>query len=459
MRLEGASLQSGDVVMCVIHNDIKSVANILACWLLGCSVCPLDPSIPTDVMAQIAKESRARVSIKPSGEVEVVGDAEVHGRRAMIRMRRPRRVTGSDLALIIFTSGSSGLPKGVLLSHFNVMSALRSISSYLRLQSDDRILCIPPLFFDYGLYQLLLTMFDGCSLVMTGRLTSTAMMPKLLEQVRPTVLPVVPALAAGLARLLKSLGRTAASVRLVTNTGGHLSASTIAALTAAFTAARILPMYGLTECKRALYYDSDRYPGRIDCVGISMVGLEAVVFVDDERTRTMREARNGEVGELYIRGPSVMQGYHLEHSGAGARLLAGSYRDDNWLATGDLFCTDGDGLLYFRGRAKTLIKQGGYCIYPRDLEQMVERNASIITCRVIGRQEESGDESAVLFVQVATGMTKEERKRLITDIRQAISRTISPREIHFIEEWPATSNGKIDVRALGVLANDLKGGT
>ena len=451
-RLRALDLGAGDVVMVRVYNEVTAVAALMAAWLNACCVCPLDPDTPPEVQAMIAREARAKAIIHADGHIEMLprDEADAPLQRRLIRLRRPARVTGVDLAMVIFTSGSSGQPKGVMLSHQNVMTALRSLSAYLGLREQDRILSIPPLFFDYGLYQLLLTLFDGCSLALNGRQTSVVMLLQQVEQLSPTILPVVPALASGLARMFTTVKKTARGVRLITNTGGHLSDKTIEELGVAFPGARIMPMYGLTESKRALFLDRERYPGRSACVGRAMPGLEAVVVVHDGDTA--RIAQPSEVGELYVRGPSVMQGYHSSDASGGARIEAGAYRDDNWLATGDLFSMDGDGLAYFRGRTKVLIKQGGYCIYPRDVEAMAESLADIVTARVVSRQESNGDESAVLFAQIDPAMDREGRKRLLEQLKQLIPRTLMPREVRFLEDWPATPNGKIDAKALVSLA-------
>ena len=453
--LKEAGVLPGEVVIIESYNDLNAVAYILGTWLMGCAVCPMDPDTPAEVKAVIARESGARVRVQ--ADASIIRNPDVQKKPEIIQLRRPKRITGSDLALFIFTSGSSGAPKGVILSHQNVMSALRSISRYLKLRSDDRILCVPPLFFDYGLYQLLLTIFNECSLILNGKQNSAVMLLKMIEQTQPTVLPVVPALAAGLARMFGVVGKTSAQVRLITNTGGHLTESTIQALGTAFPDARIVPMYGLTESKRALFLDTDLYPGRITSVGQAMPALEAVVMIEPDDGGTPREALPHEVGELYVRGSSVMQGYHRVDSASGVRLLAGNYRDDNWLATGDLFARDEDGLFYFRGRSKTLIKQGGYCISPRDIEILSETHEQIIAARVVGRNEENGDESAILFVQLPHSPDKETKKKIIADLKVMIHKTLMPREVHFIDEWPATPNGKIDAKALVEMAKNPKG--
>ncbi|MGP8431869.1 class I adenylate-forming enzyme family protein [Paraburkholderia fungorum] len=443
-QLREAGVRGGGVVVVEAYNTLQAVESMLAVWLLGCAVCPVDPDAPATVKALIAREAKADASVTVNGELILHSD--VDGASGLIELRRPIRVTGPDLALVIFTSGSSGVPKGVLLSHENVMSALRAISTYLQLQPGDQILCVPPLFFDYGLYQLLLAMFNGCALTLNDRHTSAVMILKLIESSKATVLPVVPALAAALAKMLGVVGKQGPQVRLVTNTGGHLTQTAIAALRGAFPNATVMPMYGLTECKRAFYLDVSRFDAQSGAVGRPMPGLEARVLVND--AGNLREAASNEVGELYVRGVSVMQGYQSVDASEGARIVAGGYRADNWLATGDLFSVDEQHLFHFRGRTKSLIKQGGYCISPADVERIAEAHTDIVAARVVARAEESGDESAVLFLQAGNELSAPRKKQIVAELKQMIHKTLMPREVQFVEEWPATPNGKIDQRVL-----------
>jgi long-chain acyl-CoA synthetase len=443
-QLHAAGLRGGGIVVIEACNTLLAVEGMLALWLLGCAVCPVDPAAPTEVKVLIIREAGACASITADGALSLHPESTTA--TCLIALRRPARVTGPDLALVIFTSGSSGVPKGVLLSHENVMSALRAISTYMQLQTQDRILCVPPLFFDYGLYQLLLTIFSGCSLMLNDRHVSSVMILKLIESSRTTVLPVVPALAAGLAKMLRALGKQGPHVRLITNTGGHLTQSAIAALGSAFPNATVMPMYGLTECKRALFVDTTRFDVHGGSVGRPMPGLDAHVLVHEKGK--LREANTDEVGELYVRGGSVMQGYRPVDAGGGARLVGGTYRADNWLATGDLFSVCVQQLFHFRGRSKSLIKQGGYCILPADIERIAETHTDIVAARVVGREEESGDESAILFVQTGTELSTLQRNQLVADLKHMIHNTLMPRTVQFVEEWPATANGKIDQHAL-----------
>lgn len=449
-RLVATGVEHGDVVIVEGRNTVAACAWLLAVWLRGAVACPVDPDSPETTRDMIVLASGAQAVAGEDGSLRPV----LRDRPApLIRLHRPRRTTGGDLALMVFTSGSSGAPKGVMLTHAAVMSALRAIAGYLRIDASDRILTIPPLFFDYGLYQLLLSLFTGAALILNGKRTGAVAVAQLVDAARPTVLPVVPALASAIARIMEAGGRVNDAVRLVTNTGGHLSDSAIAALEARLPAARIVPMYGLTESKRALWLDRERWPHAAGSVGVAMPGLAACVAV--EGPDGLREAAPGETGELMVRGGSVMQGY-VGGESTGARLIPGRWRDDNWLATGDLFSVDADGLHWFRGRAKALIKQGGFCLCPREIEALAEGVDGVAEAAVVARMEESGDESAVLFLHPSAPLDAAGRKALAAAVAAAIPRTLRPRATAFVEAWPATPNGKIDRAALAAMARDAR---
>jgi long-chain acyl-CoA synthetase len=443
--LLASEMRAGDVVIVEAVNTLPTIAMLLALWELGGVICPIDPECPPHVRALVAEESGALFTVTQEGEVQKLA----RGRsRPLVTLRRPKRITGVDLALMIFTSGSSGRPKGVVLTHANMMSALRAICGFLKITKEDRILAIPPFFFDYGLYQILFALMTGAELIVANEHRSVAKLAPILAQVEPTILPVVPALASGLGRMLEISKRNVPSVRLVTNTGGHLSEATMDLLARIVPNARMVPMYGLTECKRALYCDRGLYPDAADCVGVAMPGLDVAVVAEGP-DGSLYEAATGEVGELWVRGTSVMQEYRgMAAAGEGARLIPGRYRADNWLATGDLFRRDDRGLLVFKGRAKSLIKQGGYSIVPRDVEEMVEALASVEAAVLVARQEDSGDEAAVLFLQPVAEDSALLRQAIRAELKALLPRSMQPREIVFVSQWPATANGKIDRKAL-----------
>jgi long-chain acyl-CoA synthetase len=433
----------GERVIVLATSTVETLSVMMACWELGMVVCPLPPDTSEHALARTAKDCGARHVLPGSGRARPLlepGPAE----RPRLKFRTPPRVTGNDLALIIYTSGSTSEPKGIMLSHANVLSALRSISQYLALGPQDTILGIPPLYFDYGLYQFLLACQVGCSLALMPANSTPLQIAGKLKSRRITVVPVVPALATRLVQLCQRMHFDGLdTVRLITNTGGHLPHPTITALRTVFPNARIMPMYGLSESKRALFIDPadvDRKPGS---VGGPMPGMDAKVMLGEQGldgVTVWREADVDEVGTLWVRSPSVMQGY-TQGEGGGATLMGGAYRDDTWLVTGDLFSVDAEGYFYFRGRSKDLIKQSGFCLYPRDIEKVVDEHPEVHSCAVVGVQDPQGDEYACLFVHGSHQLDKSE---LLKYIRGRLDVHYAPRRIELQDSWPTNANGKLD---------------
>src|SRR5262249_40834130 len=217
-----------------------------------------------------------------------------------------------------------------------------------------------------------------------------------------------------------------------------------------FDGADVIKMYGLTESKRATYLPSEYLERVSDSVGIPMPGLDAKVFeetVGEGGAVLLQELPRGEIGQLYVRGTSVFQRYFNPENDGGAKLYPGTYRDDNWLATGDLFMQDEDGFLYFKGRAKDLIKQRGFCIYPRDLESIVYRNPLVEICVVAGVIDNSGNEIAKLFVTLVE-QDRQTQDKFKAWLSCEIDQDYMFGEIQFVEKMPLSNNGKPDVAQL-----------
>jgi len=450
-RLRNAGLSAGDVIMAKAMNDLPGVTAILAIWAIGATLCPVDPSGSSAVHRAIAEQSGARALIDSDSSLTLI-EAPPHV--APFAGAIERRATGEDLAMVIFTSGSSGAPKGVLLTQTNVMTALRSITSYLEITAEDRILCIPPMFLDYGVYQLLFTMFTRCRLFVGSGITNPLSILNMIRSTKPTMIPVVPALASALARILNTFGQQITGPRIVSNTGGHLAPATIDALRRAFPGVAVVPMYGLTESKRALYLPAHLVDAKQGSVGGPMPGLDARVLVADE-DGYLTEVEDDHEGELYVRGASVMQGYHSASATGGARLIPGAYREDNWLATGDLFLRDADGCLWFRGRSKALVKQRGYCLYPRDIEAVAEGLADVSSAIMIGRTEPDGDESACLFIVSPKNGDEAAQDEIRARLLASLHPSLHPRFVSFLADWPPSPVGKIDLGALKRMAETL----
>ncbi len=439
-------------VIVLVSNTIETVAALLSIWQRGGVVVPVKRDVHENAVRDIIDDCGAQYLLDPEAHTlsPTVGTHLRTYASSPFRYLTEPRLTAVDLALIIYTSGSTGKPKGIMLTHGNVVAALRSILHYLGIRRSDTILLISPLSFDYGLYQLLFCLATECRLVMCRKGINPITVVNLIEQRAVTVLPLIPALGTGLHKYLEKFRKQVQGVRLITSTGGVFPAHTALALKQLFVGADVIKMYGLTESKRVSYLPAADIERASDSVGIPKPGLEAKVFgeiVSEEGSVILEELPRGEIGQLFVRGASVFQRYFNPENDGGAKIYPGIYRDDNWLATGDLFMQDEEGFLYFKGRAKDLIKQRGFCLYPRDLESIVYRNPLVEICAVAGVLDSGGNEIAKLFVTLVE-QDKQTRDEFKAWLNLNIDQDYMFGEIQFVEKMPLSGNGKVDVSSL-----------
>ena len=246
-----------------------------------------------------------------------------------------------DLAALIYTSGSTGHPKGVMMTHLNVVSAATSITTYLENQADDVVMNVLPLAFDYGLYQLLMMFKVGGTLVLHNSFAYPHVVLKTILDEGVTGFPIVPTISALLLQM--DLAKyDLSTLRYITNTAASLPVEHIRKLRSIFPNVKIFSMYGLTECKRVSYLPPDQIDIRPGSVGRGMPN-EEVYVVDAAGNRV----GPGVVGELVIRGSNVMKGYWEQPEDTDKCLRPGPIAGEKVLYSGDLFRTDEEGFLYF----------------------------------------------------------------------------------------------------------------
>jgi amino acid adenylation domain-containing protein len=349
----------------------------------------------------------------------------------------PRRSIDIDLAALVYTSGSTGEPKGVMLTHRNMLAAAESISGYLELAEDEVILSALPLAFDYGLYQMILAFRAGARVVLER---SFAFPQRTLARVAAegvTAFPGVPTMFAAMADM-KCLGDYDFSrVRLVTNTAAALHERQIAFLRRCFANARIYSMYGLTECKRCSYLppqDLERKPGS---VGVAIPNTELWIAGEDGR----RLGPN-QVGELVVRGATVMRGYWGKPRESAERLRPGPLPGELVLYTGDYCRMDEEGYLYFVGRMDDIIKSRGEKVPPREVEDALLGVEGVKEAAVIGVPDELLGQAVKAFVVPMCGADLDEQ-RLRAACQRRLESFMVPKHIVVVPELPRGDTGQV----------------
>ena len=342
-----------------------------------------------------------------------------------------------DLAAIIYTSGSTGHPKGVMLTHRNMITAATSVSTYLNLDENDVILNVLPLAFDYGLYQMIMSVKVGAKLVLERSFTFPGAVLGKVSAKGVTVFPGVPTIFSVMAgmRQLKEFDLT--KVRCVTNTAAALSESHIDFIRAVFSAAELYSMYGLTECKRCTYLPPKDIELKKMSVGIAIPNTE-LWLVDEED----RRLGFGQTGQLVIRGATVMKGYWNNPAETANKLRPGPLPGEQVLYTGDICRLDEDGYLYFVGRVDDIIKSRGEKVAPKEVENALYGLREVKDAAVIGVADPLWGQAVKAFV-VLHKDTSLNKKTILAHCNQHLENFMVPKHLEIVDDLPKTAAGKI----------------
>lgn len=344
----------------------------------------------------------------------------------------------NDLAALIYTSGSTGFPKGVMMTHQAMVFTSWSLIEYLRLTEEERIMLILPLAFDYGLYQLIMTITIGGTLIVEESFNFPPLIFKKIDLLKPTVFPGVPSMYAMMIAMHKKTGVTFKSIKKITNTAAALPAEFISDLKNIFPNSLIFKMYGLTECKRVSYLEPELIDSKTDSVGKPIPGTE-VFLLNGEGEKVAP----GEPGILHVRGPHVMAGYWNNEELSQKMLKPGLIPGERILCAQDFFKMDAEGFLYFLGRNDDIIKTRGEKVSPVEVENVIYRIDGIKEVVVLGIPDVILGESIVVF---ATSYNQKpiSEKDIQRECMAKLEPFMIPQKVIFVEEMPKSSNGKID---------------
>lgn len=352
--------------------------------------------------------------------------------------------TAQDVASIVFTSGSTGLPKGVAQSHAGLTWGCGAMGRILGLARGDRLLGAIPWAFDYGWGQLLSTLLLGVTHVLPEARGGLGACEAIARH-RPTLLPGVPALFADLLRGIAPIRETpTGSVRVITNTGSKIPAGIFDDLRATFPVANLSLNYGLTETYRSASLPFDQAQTHPQSVGYALPGA-AIAVVDGDG----RECAPGTVGEVIHRGAGVFLGYWGDPERTAQSLRPDPLRQDTSLAapmavfTGDLGWKDDDGRLYIEGRRDRQIKSMGVRVSPDEIEGLIEATGLVREVAVIGLPHEIVGQQVVAVI-CPKERSVETLRRLKKSARDTMSPYMQPMVWHEVTALPRNPNGKID---------------
>ncbi len=456
--LADLGLEPGDRVAIIAGNNWYFVVAYLSVLGAGLVAVPLNPSNPAAALAHELREVAASaVIVSPSGRAafEEIDRADIASVRHVIGagfepdgglhlddllQATPRPVVDrdpSDLAVLIFTSGTAGAPRAAMLSHGNLYSNIRqTLASDGEVQgADDVVFGLLPMFHIFGLNVVLgVSLAVGARVVLVERFDPVSA----LETIQMHSISVVsgpPTMWAAFAGIPGSSPEVFSSVRFAISGAAKLPVEVAHAMEAKF-GLHLEEGYGLTEAAPVVCSPrgTDAPQGS---VGIPVPGVE-LRLVDAAGDDVLV----GDAGELLVRGPNVFQGY-WEDADATARVLS----DDGWLRTGDVAVVDDQGYLFIVDRAKDLIIVSGFNVFPAEVEEVLLEHPAIEACAVVGVPHPHTGESVKAYVKARAGISVEEDD-VIAFCAERLARYKCPNKVWFVDDIPRGLGGKVLRRLL-----------
>ncbi len=341
-------------------------------------------------------------------------------------------ISQQSLAAIIYTSGTTGSPKGVMLSHRNLIRNTESIISYLHLGPDDSIVNILPFYYSYGNSVLHTHLLSGACLILENSLMYPHLIVEKMQNEKVTGFSGVPSTYSLLLNRVELEKYDLHGLRYMTQAGGPMAPSEIQRVRKLLPDIRFYVMYGQTEATARLSYLPpdmlDRKPGSI---GIPIPGVSIEV-----RNKLGRPVQVDETGEIYASGENIMMGYWQDQG------MTDSVLSDGWLKTGDLAKCDQDGYLYIIGRSSDMIKSGSHRISPKEIEEVLLELDEVREVAVLGVKDDILGEVIKACVVLNNHVSPDE-KRIKSHCHRNLPAFKMPKYVEYVEELPKTASGKV----------------
>jgi acyl-CoA ligase (AMP-forming) (exosortase A-associated) len=470
--LRDLGIEGGERVAVFLDKRIDIVVAVLACSRAGGVFVPINPVLRPRQVRHILDDCAVRVLVTSAdrlrtlraelrgctslSHVLVLGDPATNGEvtpygvlpwsevaeHASRPACPPVGGVDADVAAILYTSGSTGAPKGVVLSHRNLLVGAESVSTYLENTAEDRILAVLPLSFDAGLSQLTTGFCVGAHVVLADYLLPGDVV-RLCAEHRVTGLVGVPPLWIQLAAQTWP-PEAVAGLRYFANTGGRLPRVTLQRLRAIFPNAAPYLMYGLTEAFRSTYLDPREVDRRPDSIGKAIPNAEILVVRQDGGL-----CGPGEPGELVHRGPLVTLGYWNDAERTAERFRPPPNRPvelrtpELAVWSGDVVVRDEEGFLYFVGRRDDMIKTSGYRVSPQEIEEVAYETGVVHDAVALGVEDEAVGQRIVLVVAPFDPIGFDPAV-VTAHLRQVLPGYMVPAEVVVRPDLPRSPNGKLD---------------
>ncbi|MCW5769263.1 MAG: AMP-binding protein [Phycisphaeraceae bacterium] len=417
----------------------------LAVWMLGRTVVPLNYVLKPEELQYVIDDCGTDIVITAQAFLDAVNQSpSVPNLVKLDRIpfsgapepRWPVRVSEDDLAVLLYTSGTSGKPKGVMLTHRNILSNIKQCLDWVHFTDRDVLLGVIPQFHSFGLTVLtLLPLVTGCRAIYTAKFVPNKII-KLMREHRPTAFVGIPSMYNALLHLKDATPDDFRSLRLPISGGEPLPAAVLEAFEARF-GIRLCEGYGLTETSPVTNVCRPE-EWRQGSVGRPVPGVhERIIDLD-----TGRDLPPGHDGEIRIAGPNVMRGYFNL-----PKETAAAFDSDGYFRTGDIGQLDSDGFLKITGRLKEMLIVAGENVFPREIEDVLNRHPAVRDSGVVGASDPMRGEIPIAFVEMNEGAPFDERE-ILDWCRERLAGYKVPREVRSLHALPRNPTGKIMRREL-----------
>ncbi|QPA31580.1 fatty acid--CoA ligase family protein [Thermaerobacillus caldiproteolyticus] len=463
--LRNIGIQKGDHIALIVGNSPHFVIGLYGALRLGATVIPINPIYTPDEISYILTNGDVKAAIAfdllvplfakmearlPQVEHVIICETPQGKEQGISLTKKMKSFTDillsgdvqyegptladDDTAVILYTSGTTGKPKGAMLTHKNLYRNAQDIANYLKINEDDRVIATLPMFHVFCLTVALnAPLMNGGTVLIVPKF-SPAKIFKLAREQKATIFAGVPTMYNFLYQYEEGNPDDFRTLRLCISGGASMPVALLKNFEKKFRVI-VSEGYGLSEASPVTCFNPLDRPRKPGSIGTSIMNVENKVV-----NEFGEEVAVGEVGELVVRGPNVMKGYYKMPEETAHAIR------DGWLYTGDLAKMDEEGYFYIVDRKKDMIIVGGYNVYPREVEEVLYSHPDVIEAAVIGVPDPNFGEAVKCFVVSKTPSLTEEE--LIDYCRERLAKYKVPSSIEFLEELPKNTTGKILRRAL-----------
>lgn len=441
-KLKEKGVVAGDIILIFFRNSIEFYIAYFAAWQIGAVVAPLNIYLGVAELKHILQDSQAKLAVIDSEksdlfkelDIPILTQEDIDLGSDMPEIIPDFEIPDIDykkMAALLYTSGTTGLPKGVMLSSENIMINMIQVLSVINFSESKSIYCVLPLFHCFAQNCCVWSaIFSASTVVVVPKISRGEMLGALKNKV--DIFLGVPALY-GLLCMLKTAPIEGIEYFV---SGGDALPDKIRQIFALIYGRKICNGYGLTETSPLIAVDMQDLTEPTSCVGNPVIGMDCAI-----RDENGVDLSQGQTGELWVSGANVMMGYYKSEE-----KTAGIIKD-GWLATGDLAKIDDYGKIIICGRIKDVIAQKGFKIYPQEIENVILKHPDVISVGVVGQEDSVYGQVPVAFVGLR-GKSESIEDQLRDLCKNELASYKVPRKFFVIDQMPLTATGKVDKNIL-----------